>query len=85
LLTDARYNAVQRSRRKAAANKEMMIILIMISKIQHQWRIHRGGMGTIAPPHGKRDRKIFFNVSENKSSKRKLSLIPFVTAACYVE
>ena len=64
----------------------MMIILIMISKIQHQWRIHRGGMGTIAPPpHGKRDRKIFFNVSENKSSNRKLSLIPFVTAACYVE
>ena len=30
---------------------------------------------------GKRARKLFLNVAENKSSDRKLSLIPFVSSA----
>ena len=38
-------------------------------------------MGAIAPR--KTARRIFLNVSENKSSDRKLSLIPFVSAACF--
>ena len=43
--------------------------------------------GAIARPPllHKRDRKIFLNASENKSSYRKLSLIPFVSSAYYVE
>jgi len=42
-----------------------------------------GSMAAIDPP--KRTRKIFLNISENKSSDRKLSLIPFVSSAFYVE
>jgi len=41
-----------------------------------QWQI---GGGAIVPH--KMARKIFLSVSENKSSDRKLSLIPFVSAA----
>ena len=36
----------------------------------HQWQIHAGALGVIAPL--KWVRKIFLNVSENKSSDRKL-------------
>ena len=51
------------------------------------WRLHsalpvasgRLGGGAIIPR--KMARKIFLSVSENKSSDRKLSLIPFVSAA----
>ena len=43
-----------------------------------------GAMKAIAPPP-KRARKIFVNVSENKSSDRKLFPIPFVSSAFYVE
>ena len=41
------------------------------------------GDGAIDPR--KRDREISLNGSENKSSGRKLSLIPFVSSAYYVE
>ena len=44
-----------------------------------------GSMGAIAPSPPKRATKIFFNVSENKSSDRKLSLIPFLSSAFYAE
>jgi len=47
--------------------------------------IWRRGDGAIAPPPTKKARKIFLNVSENKSSDTKLSLIPFVSSAFYVE
>jgi len=47
----------------------------------NQWRIHGGNR----PLPSKRARNIFLNVSENKSSDRKLSLIPFVSSTCYVE
>jgi len=49
----------------------------------YQWQIHMGE-GAIATPRT-RDRKIFYNVGENKLSDRKLSPIPFMSAACYVE
>jgi len=42
-----------------------------------------GGNEGDRPP--KRARKIFVNVSENKSSDRKLFPIPFVSSAFYVE
>jgi len=42
----------------------------------------RGGDGVVATR--KRARKIFLNVSENKSSDRKISLVPFVSSAYYV-
>ena len=44
---------------------------------------HTQAGGDRPPP--KRARKIFFNTSENKSSDRKLSLIPSVPSAYYVE
>ena len=43
----------------------------------------RGGDGAVATR--KRARKIFLNVSENKSSDRKISLVPFVSSAYYAE
>jgi len=42
-----------------------------------------GGDGDDRPRN--RGRNIFLNVSENKSTDRKLSLIPFVSSAYYVE
>jgi len=44
-----------------------------------QWQIK----GAIAPH--KRARVIFLNISENKSSDRKLRLILFISSAYYVE
>jgi len=44
-----------------------------------------GATGAIAPSPRKKYRKIFSSVSENKSSDRKLSPIPFVLSDYYVE
>jgi len=44
-----------------------------------------GAMGAIAPCKSKMTLKIFWNLSENKSSDRKLSLIPFMSSALYVK
>ena len=45
-----------------------------------QWQIHTRGRGDRSR---KTTRKIFSNLSENKSSNRKLSLILFATSAYY--
>ena len=44
----------------------------------------KGGNGGDRPPP-KRARKIFSNIRENKSSDSRISLIPFVSSAVYVE
>jgi len=48
-----------------------------------QWQIHgEMAMGSIAPPHPLRDPE---NIFENKSGDKKLSLIPLVSLAFYIE
>jgi len=42
-------------------------------------------MGAIAPPPNNTAKKLLLNVTENISSDSKLSLIPLVSADCYVE
>jgi len=54
----------------------------LFSGLLTQWLIHTGNGGN--RPR-KKARKIFLNVSENKSSDRKFYLIPFVSSAFYVE
>jgi len=57
----------------------------------HRWTpcvqcdLIRGGSMGGSPAVGEGGRKIFYNVSENKPSDRKLSLIPFVSSVYYVE
>jgi len=66
-----------------SAGKYDASVDLALAYFRDQWQIHGERWGAIAPsPPRKRARKIFLNRSENKSSDRKLSLIPLVSAAC---
>ena len=66
-------------------NKDYLLTYLLMTEIPVSDGSMGGAMGAIAPCKSKMTLKIFLNLSENKSSDRKLSLIPFMSSALYVK